>query len=132
MTVINDHKMKIPQKWQIPLMFDTSNTNVRACLQHFRRPILPSVFRCPAFDAINALSHPGVLGSRRLLASHFLRPGMKEDIRFWASIRLDCQRTKLDRHVRPPVRCIVIPSSRFSHVHVHLVGPLLESVLYRL
>ena len=37
---------------------------------------------------------------------------------------LDCQRTKVARHVRPPVQRMDVPSCRFSHVHVDLVGPL--------
>ena len=37
---------------------------------------------------------------------------------------LDRQRTKVARHVRPPVQRIDLPSWRFSHVHVNLVGPM--------
>ena len=88
------------------------------------RPLLPPSFRRRAFDALHALSHPGVRGSRRLLSSRFLWPGMNKDIGTWASSCVDCQRTKVARHVRPPVQRIDVPSRRFSHVHVDLVGPL--------
>ena len=86
--------------------------------------LLPLEFRCQAFDALHALSDPGVRGSRHLLASRFLWPGMNKDVGAWASSCLDCQRIKVARHVRPPVQCTDVPSQRFSHVHVDLVGPL--------
>ena len=88
------------------------------------RPLLPPKFRHPAFDALHVLSHPGIRGCRRLLASRFLWPGMNKDVGAWASSCLDCQRTKVARHVRLPVQCIDVPSWHFSHVHVDLVGPL--------
>ena len=78
-------------------------------------PLLPPDFCRPAF---HALSHPGVFGSCRLLASCFLWPSMNKDIGLLASTYLDCQRTKVARHVRPPVRRINISSSHFSHVQV--------------
>ena len=49
---------------------------------------------------------------------------MNKDVVAWASNCLDCQRTKVASHVRPPVQRIDVPSLRFSHIHVDLVGPL--------
>lgn len=46
------------------------------------------------------------------------------NVGFWASTCMDCQKTKVARHVRPPVRHIDVPSRRFSHIHIDLVGPL--------
>jgi transposase InsO family protein len=37
---------------------------------------------------------------------------------------LGCQRAKAHRHVQVPPQHIRIPSRRFSHIHVNLVGPL--------
>ena len=88
------------------------------------RPLFLREFRRQAFDALHALSHPGVRGSHRLLATRFLWPGMNKDVGAWASSCLDCQRTKVARHMRPPVQRIDMPSQRFSHVHIDLVGPL--------
>ena len=91
------------------------------------RPVLPAEFRRQAFDALHQLSHPGVRASRRLVAARFLWPGMNSDLALWARSCLDCQRAKIVRHVRPPVHVIPVPSQRFSHVHVDLVGPLRSS-----
>ena len=63
------------------------------------RLLLPPSFRRCAFDALHALSHPGVRGSHHLLLSRFLWPGMNKDVDAWASSYLDCQRTKVARHV---------------------------------
>ena len=49
---------------------------------------------------------------------------MNKDISLWATRCLDCQKSKMATHVSPPVRCIDVPSCRFSHIHVNLVGPL--------
>ena len=59
-------------------------------------------------------------GSCRQLTSRYLWPGMNKDIGFC----LDYQRTKVARHVHPPVRCINVPSRCFFHIHVDLIGPL--------
>ena len=87
-------------------------------------PLLSPEFRHWAFDALHALSHPCIRGSCCLLASRFLWPGMNKDVGAWASSCLDCRRTKVARHVHPPVHCIDVPSRCFFHIHVHLVGPL--------
>ena len=60
----------------------------------------------------------------------FLWPGMNSDLAFWARSCLDCQRARIVRHVKPPVHVIPVPSQRFSHVHVDLVGPLRSSNRY--
>ena len=44
------------------------------------RPLLPLKFCQPTFDALHALSHPGVHGSCHLLVSWFLWPGMNKDV----------------------------------------------------
>ena len=58
-----------------------------------------------------------------LLDSRFLWPGMNKDVGFWALTCLDCQKTMVARHMRPPVRCIDVLWCCFSHIHIDLVGP---------
>ena len=45
---------------------------------------------------------------------------MNKDVGRWASTCLGCQKTKVTRHVRPPVRRIDMLSCHFSHIHVDL------------
>ena len=49
------------------------------------------------------------------------QPGLKPA---WAKACLGCQRAKVHRHVQVPPQHIPIPTRRFSHIHVDLVGPL--------
>ncbi len=48
----------------------------------------------------------------------------------WARSRLQCQRSKVQNHVKSSVPSIPVPSRRFSHVHIDIVGPLPSSLGY--
>ena len=88
------------------------------------RPLVPLTLRRRVFDALHAVTHPGVRASRRLLSSRFVWQFMAKDITSWSRSCLDCQRNKIQTHVHVPVQPIPVPSRRFSHLHVDLVGPL--------
>ena len=40
---------------------------------------------------------------------------------------LECQRSKMQNHVKSPIQHIPVPGRRFFHIHVDLVGPLPQS-----
>ncbi|GFX44925.1 integrase catalytic domain-containing protein [Trichonephila clavipes] len=65
------------------------------------RSFVPEIFRREIFHNLHALSHPG------------------------------CQRAKVSRHTRSEIGKFEIPSSRFKHVHIDLVGPLPPSEGFR-
>jgi len=48
----------------------------------------------------------------------------------WARSCLQCQRSKVQKHVKSSVPSIPVPSRRFSHVHIDIVGPLPSSLGY--
>jgi hypothetical protein len=50
--------------------------------------------------------------------------GLSTDITAWAKACLGCQQAKIHCHVQVPPQHIPVPSRRFSHIHVDLVGPL--------
>ena len=50
--------------------------------------------------------------------------GMASDLAAWCRACQQCQRAKVTKQPAAPVQPIPIPQSRFSHVHVDLVGPL--------
>jgi hypothetical protein len=52
---------------------------------------------------------------------------LSKDVNLWAQSCLDCQRSKIQSHVKSPVQHIPVPGRRFSHIHVDLVGPLPQS-----
>ena len=94
------------------------------------RPLVPEVLRKPLFLALHNVSHPGVRGSQRLVSARFVWPGLSHDVRLWARSSLQCQRSKIQTHVKTSVPAILVPSRRFSHVHIDIVGPLPSSQGY--
>lgn len=91
------------------------------------RPLVPSSLRRTLFNVLHGVSHPGVRGSRRLISSRFVWPGLAKDVGVWARSCLSCQKSKVQNHIKSPVPAIPVPSRRFSHVHLDLVGPLPSS-----
>jgi cleavage and polyadenylation specificity factor subunit 1 len=106
----------------VSLLCDTS--------QGHPRPIIPPGFRRHIFDLIHGLSHPGTRTTRTLISSRFVWHRMNADVNRWCRECIPCQTSKVHRHARAPVESIPIPSRRFTHVHVDLVGPLPSSAGY--
>ena len=63
----------------------------------------------------------------KLITSKFVWHGMSREVKEWAKSCLECQRSKVQRHVRAPLLPIRAPQHRFEHIHVDLVGPLSPS-----
>lgn len=88
------------------------------------RPFVPIMLRKQVFDSLHSLSHPGVSASAKLVADRFVWPGIRKDCREWARACLECQRSKVSRHVSAPLGSYHLPRARFTTVHIDLVGPL--------
>ena len=56
---------------------------------------------------------------------------MHQDIQAWCRACLDCQQSKVTRHVHLAPADFVAPEERFRHVHMDLVGPLPVSEGYK-
>ena len=91
------------------------------------RPLVPLDCRRDIFNAIHNLAHPGVRATRRLISAHFVWRGLGKDVNLWTRSCLDFQRGKVYRHAKAEVLPIPVPSRRFSHIYVDLVGPLPSS-----
>jgi transposase InsO family protein len=65
--------------------------------------------------------------TRRLISSRYVWKGLSTDVTAWAKACLGCQWAKVHRHVQVPLQHIPVPTCRFSHIHVDLVGPLRAS-----
>jgi cleavage and polyadenylation specificity factor subunit 1 len=85
------------------------------------RPFITQQFRRAAFNAVHRLSHPCVKATVKLVTQRFVWPSVKADCRRWARACLDCQRSKVSRHVSAPIGTFAPPSSRFEHVHLDLI-----------
>jgi cleavage and polyadenylation specificity factor subunit 1 len=95
---------------------DTSSGN--------RRPLLPVALREKVFHSVHDLAHPGIRASRRLVSSRYVWKGLAADVRRWCQECQACQRGKITTQPAAPVVPIPIPSLRFSHLHMDIVGPL--------
>lgn len=87
------------------------------------RPFLTKPFRRGIFEQLHGLSHPGIKATSRLISERFVWPSIQKDCRDWARCCLQCQRSKITRHVKAPLGNFETPSQRFSHVHIDIIGP---------
>jgi cleavage and polyadenylation specificity factor subunit 1 len=82
------------------------------------------------FQSVHDLSYPGIKTTAKLVAQHFLWPGVQKDCRAWAHAWQSCQRSNVSLHTVAPLGDFTPPAARFLHVHIDLVGPLLTSAGY--
>lgn len=107
----------------LPLYCDTSVESPRI--------YVPSKYRKQVFDTLHNLHHPGNSATVRLVSQRFVWPGIRKDCREWSRQCLSCQKSKVTRHTISPLSTFLTPSSRFSHIHLDIVGPLILSSGYR-
>jgi hypothetical protein len=88
------------------------------------RPLVPAAFRRAVFSSVHELAHPGIRASRGMISSRFLWPHMAADIARWCQECQHCSRAKVTMQHKSAVQPIAVPLTRFTHVHVDLVGPL--------
>ncbi|GBP75971.1 Uncharacterized protein K02A2.6 [Eumeta japonica] len=96
-----------------------------------QRPFVPISLRRQIFNCLHSLSHPGSNVTLKLVAERYVWPGIRKDCRDWTRKCLQCQRTKVTRHVVPPTGTFEPPSARFRFVHIDLIGPMPISKGYR-
>lgn len=85
------------------------------------RPFITKPFRKAAFDIVHRLSHPGTNATVKLVKQRFVWPSINADCRKWTRSCLECQRSKVTRHVAAPLGSFTQPSRRFEHVHLDIV-----------
>lgn len=95
------------------------------------RPYLTTAFRRQAFDSLHGLSHPGANATVKLVSGKYVWRSINRDCRAWARACPSCQQCKIARHVSSPLGDFTVPSERFAHVHMDLVGPLPPSDGYK-
>jgi hypothetical protein len=88
------------------------------------RPYSPAPRRPKVFQFVHELSHPGTKARARLVAQHFVWPGIQKDCRTWARACQPCQRSKVSRHTTTPVSDFTLPAARFLHIHIDLAETL--------
>jgi cleavage and polyadenylation specificity factor subunit 1 len=91
------------------------------------RPYVPSPLRRQVFDSLHSLSHPGIKATAKLVSQRFVWPAIQKDCRTWARACQACQRSKVSRHTITSLGNFSLPTARFLHIHIDLVGPLPSS-----
>lgn len=88
------------------------------------RPLVPSSFREQIMHQLHGIAHPGARATAKLIAKRFVWPSMHKDCVQFARKCIKCQRSKVHRHIKSPHAPFNVPSNRFSHVNIDIVGPL--------
>ena len=87
------------------------------------RPFITTPFRRQVFDNLHGLSYPGANATIKSVSQRFVWPGVGKDCRAWTRACTPCQLSKVTRHVKASLGSFALPSARFSHVHIDLIGP---------
>lgn len=95
------------------------------------RPFITPTFRKAIFTNLHNLSHPGPNATAKLVSERFVWPKIRRDCKTWAQQCTDCQRNKVTRHTHSPLSSFPVPSNRFSHVHLDIIGPMPLSFGFR-
>ncbi|GFW64995.1 transposon Tf2-6 polyprotein [Trichonephila clavipes] len=98
------------------LWCDISTSNIR--------PYIPKQFRQQIFQQINGFLHPGIRSTIKLMTEKFIWPNMKQKIREWPRTCIPCQKCKVHRHTKSEFGEYEVPDTRFSVIHIDLIGPL--------
>lgn len=109
-----------------PIRLDTSSPHMIICdtSKSTIRPFVPKSLRKKIFDLYHGLTHAGQKGTKKLISARYFWPTATEDIKQWVSTCTACQSSKVTQHTKVPPTQIPVPATRFSHVHIDLVGPL--------
>ena len=114
-TSLNLKEVEIPGL-NVTIFCDTSTAHLR--------PYVPRSLRHDIFLRLHSLSHPGVRSTQKLISERFVWPNMNKDTQLWTKACLQCQRSKVHRHVTSPSTPFALTSSRFEHIHIDIIGPL--------
>ena len=140
-TTVDFQQMSADQKDDVELQAELQNPTTSLVLQTFPliatggsiicdmatgspRPFVPQRHRRAVFNALHGLSHPGIRPTQSAATSRFVWPGVMKDVRKWAQSCVQCQKSKIHRHVKAPLVTFSTPDARFEHVHLDLVGSL--------
>jgi cleavage and polyadenylation specificity factor subunit 1 len=88
------------------------------------RQLIPAADRRGVFDLIHGLAHPGIRATKHLLARRVVWKGMAADAARWCRDCQHYQRAKVTAQPTAAIQPIPVPSTQFSHIHAHIVGPL--------
>lgn len=88
------------------------------------RPWVPAKMTKQVIEMVHNMAHPGQRATTKLITDRFVWQDMRRQIKDHVAACVPCQKSKVSRHNKPPVGKFVVPSERFNHINIDLVGPL--------
>ena len=88
------------------------------------RILVPTTLQRVVFNSLHCIAHPGVKAGMTLSKRSYWWQGIGKDVARWTKSCEACQKAKVHKHTKAPLRRLPAPTKRFSHIHVDLVGPL--------
>jgi uncharacterized CHY-type Zn-finger protein len=120
-TALQLEKIQVPGS-DVALHCDTSKTRSHT--------YVPEAHRRKVFDSLHGHGHLGTRATAKLISQHYVWPGV-QDCRIWARACQSCQRWKITKHTTTPLGGFALPTSRFQHVHIDIIGLLPTSDKFR-
>ena len=74
------------------------------------RPVVPVAWRRRVFDLFHGLSHPSIRATRSLIASKLVWKGLQKQIGHWVRTCIPCQSSKIQTHIRAPLKTFQVES----------------------
>lgn len=126
---LNDDELKhlLNKILQPPLRQVPINNDRTLYCSHFRgvdRPYVPEQMRSAICDQIHNFAHPGRSATITLIRERYFWPRMAKYISRFVQKCIPCQRAKINKHERTPLKVFRAPDERFATVHIDIVGPL--------
>ena len=88
------------------------------------RPLLPKKQRDIAVNLLHHGDHPSAKETLKRVAADYYWPGLRRDIKSFVKTCHPCQIAKQAETVNPGIGKFEVPDTRFSVIHLDIVGPL--------
>ncbi|GBL85229.1 Pro-Pol polyprotein [Araneus ventricosus] len=100
----------------LPLYCDVSTGQVR--------PYVPKTFRRAVFLSVHDLAHSGCKETIDAVRRRYIWKSLHKDCTIWCKTCFLCQKSNIHRHTKSPIGKYPLPSGRFNHVNLDIVGSL--------
>lgn len=90
-------------------------------------PFVPQSHRKIVISKLHSIAHGGARSTTEIIKQRFVWPHMGKEISDYVKQCVNCQRSKVSRHVHAPIQQYSLPSQRFEHINIDLIGPLPKS-----
>ena len=88
------------------------------------RPIIPRSLSSRIIKLCHGIAHHSSNRTTNIVSNRYYWMGMNKDVKEFCRNCIDCQQSKIDKHIVIPPQQIEIPKGRFVHVNMDIVGPL--------